>query len=179
MLDDLELARARDCDVETRRDAATIVRRQWPERGGDARAFERPESDDESMSGNRRRVALALRRRRDGRCVGCALVVDSCEVLGCEGMTNATLNSLVVRETLRGRGAGARLCREARAWTHGTFGADVVTVWCEKELVGFYERCGFELERARGRDWGEACLRSFASDDAARGWRERNATLKL
>ena len=153
-----------------------MILRQWPERGGDARAFERPERGDEDGTRNRRRAALALRRRGDGRCVGCALVVESCDVLGCEGATNATLNSLVVDEELRGRGAGRRLCVEARAWTHETFGADVVTVWCEKELVPFYERCGFELEPARGRDWGEACLRSFASDDVARRWRERNAT---
>lgn len=178
MLDHLELVHASDCDAATRRDAAAIITRQWPERGGDARAFERPEGDGRSM-GNRRVAGLALRRRSDGACVGCALVVDSCEVRGCEGATNATLNSLVVRESARGRGVGGRLCRDARMWTHETFGADVVTVWCEKELVGFYERCGFELERARGRDWGEACLRSFGSDDVARRWREWNGTLKL
>ena len=154
------VARAEDASGAARARAATLVDARWPRRG-DGRGFTGARAARERDGATRcARFVLEVASDDDDdegdegwRCAGACVVEDSCAVRGREGARNGMMRSVVVDDAMRRRGHGAALVRRATALALAEW--DVVTVWCEKGLVKFYESCGYVYEPAKGRRYAE------------------------
>jgi GNAT superfamily N-acetyltransferase len=90
--------------------------------------------------------------------------------------TNCTLNSVLVPPALRRARLGRTLVRLATREAILALGYECVTVWCQRDLVPFYEACGFEYEppaRSRSTDgdggrkaalWAKLLARTMTQD---------------